>query len=419
MKQNPILERSIAPDHVLLAEAAQSGGVFPFFATAETVSAPRTVFGGREMVNLGSNNYLGLANDERVIEAVVSAVRRLGTGLTGSRLMNGNTGDHEELEDLLCRFTGAEAALVFSTGYVANLGLLTGLCSRADTVVIDSEVHASLIDGIAMAGARVRQFRHNNVRHAMSVVDDVVGRDGGGGTVLVVDGIYSMRGDIAPLVDLADLCDEKGVLLVSDEAHGLGVVGDTGVGAAEMAGVLDRTDAITYTFSKSLASCGGAIVAQKDVIASLKLSARPFLFTASNTPGATAAATASLQLLMDNQHWPGLVMDRSQYLRSKLLGHGIPVNESDSAIITIPIGGALNTLGAWRACRDAGVFVNPVLSPAVAPGKELLRLSVMRTHSDEDLDAAAAAIASIEPFLAPAGQPDTTRRDRWIRQPQQ
>jgi len=400
---NAILRRAVANERVALAAGLDEAGLFPFFSTAASPSAPRTVFAGCEVVNLGSNNYLGLANDERVIDAAVEATLRFGSGLTGSRLMNGNSEIHDELEEMLCRFTGAEAALVFSTGYGANLGAITGLTTPADTVVTDTEVHASLYDGIAMAGVTLRRFRHNNTRHAHKILTSITEKDGAGGTMLVVDGIYSMRGDAAPLVELANLCDESGTVLFVDEAHGLGVVGPTGVGAIEAAGVIERTHLVSYTFSKSLASCGGAVLGPKSLIDALKITTRPFLFTASNTPGSLAAAATSLGLLIEHPTWPAEVMGRARYLRDRLAAAGIPVNVSDSAVLTVPIGSDIAAITAWRALFDAGVFVNPVLAPGVAEGHELLRLSVMRTHTDADLDFAAEAFTALEPFL-PAHQ---------------
>ena len=373
---------------------------FPFFHTAEGASRPRTRFQGREMINLGSNNYLGLADDERVVDATCEAARRWGAGSTGSRMLNGHTAAHEELEELIAGFTGQEAALVFSTGYAANLGAISGLLRRGDHALTDEEAHASILDGVLLSGARLRRFDHNDVEHLERLLESGEGRP----AACLVDGVYSMRGDAAPLDRLADVCEAHGVVLIDDEAHGLGVLGPTGVGAAEAQSVLGRMDLISLTFSKSLGTCGGAVAGDRATIEWLKMTSRPFLFTASNTPGSLGAAMCSLRLLMEHPHWPGEVRSRAEYLRELLVKQGVTVAPSDSAILTVDIGSDAATGHAWRLLWNRGVFCNPVVAPAVKAGHGLLRLSVMRTHSDEDLEEAATAFASIEEAYALAGR---------------
>lgn len=392
----------VRPTHRLIARAerselvdaaveARAAGAFPFFTVASSPSAPRTVFAGREAINLGSNNYLGLAADERVIEATVEAVRADGTGLTGSRLMNGNSQRHDELEELLCRFTGKESCLVFSTGFGANMGALTGLLEPGDTALVDTEAHASLIDGVQMSGATMQRVRHAHLGHfsrlAGGLAEDTA-------SLYVVDGVYSMRGDAPNMAEIVDAADRFGVTVYDDEAHGLGVLGPTGIGAAERDGVIDRVPLVFYTFSKSLASCGGAVLGPRRVIEHLRLTTRPFLFTASNTPGSIAAATEALRLLIANPHWPAQVMDRARHLAAELDRLGVPTLPSDSAIVSVPTGDVLTTFDIWNRIFDAGVFANPVLPPAVREGQCLLRLSVMRTHTHHDLTVAAASIAA-------------------------
>lgn len=376
------------------AAEARSAGAFPFFTVASSPSAPRTVFAGREVVNLGSNNYLGLASDERVIEATVEAVRADGTGLTGSRLMNGNSQRHDQLEELLCRFTGKESCLVFSTGFGANLGALAGLLEPGDTAFIDSEAHASLIDGVQMSGATMKRVRHGHLGHFSKLAAEL---PADAASLYVVDGVYSMRGDAPDMAEIVDTADQFGVTIYDDEAHGLGVLGATGIGAAERDGVVDRVPLIFYTFSKSLASCGGAVLGPQKVIEHLRLTTRPFLFTASNTPGSIAAATEALRLLIAHPHWPADVRDRARHLAAELDRRGVPTIPSDSAIVSVPTGDVLTTFDVWARIFEAGVFVNPVLPPAVREGQCLLRLSVMRTHSHHDLAAAADTIAAALP----------------------
>lgn len=382
---------------VELAAQAKRDGTFPYFRVASSPSAPRTVFGGAELINLGSNNYLGLAADERVIDAAVEAVRSDGTGLTGSRLMNGNSHRHEELEELLCRFTGKQACLVFSTGFGANLGALAGLLEPGDTAFVDAEAHASLIDGVRMSGATLRRVRHAHVEHFARLAARL-GTADGAGSLYAVDGVYSMRGDAPDMAEILDVAEAHGVTVYDDEAHGLGVLGPTGVGAAERDGVVDRVPLLFYTFSKSLASCGGAVLGPSDVIEHLRLSTRQFLFTASNTPASIAAATASLRLLIAHPHWPAQVMDLARHLVAELDRRGVATLPTDSAIVTVPTGDMTTTFETWARLVDAGVFTNPVLPPAVREGRCLLRLSVMRTHTRGDLTEAADAIAgSLDP----------------------
>ncbi len=389
--EQTLLSRAARCGVLELAAQARSAGTFPYFSVASSPSAPRTVFGGNEVINLGSNNYLGLAADERVIEAAVEAVRADGTGLTGSRLMNGNSHRHEELEELLCRFTGKEACLVFSTGFGANLGALTGLLRPGDTAFVDAEAHASLIDGVQMSGADLARVRHAHLGHFAKLAGNLAD---GGESLYVVDGVYSMRGDAPDMAGIVDAAERHGVTVYDDEAHGLGVLGPTGIGAAERDGVVDRVPLLFYTFSKSLASCGGAVLGPRDVIEHLKLTTRPFLFTASNTPASIAAATEALRLLIANPSWPEQVMDRSRRLVAELRRRGVPTLPTDSAIVSVPTGDMATTFEAWSRIFDAGVFTNPVLPPAVREGRCLLRLSVMRTHSHDDLTTAAELIAA-------------------------
>jgi 8-amino-7-oxononanoate synthase len=393
-REHQLISRAERSAIVEAAAEARAAGPFPFFTVASSPSAPRTVFAGTEVINLGSNNYLGLAADERVIEAAVDAVRTDGTGLTGSRLMNGNSQRHDELEELLCRFTGKEACLVFSTGYGANLGALTGLLEDGDTAFVDAEAHASLIDGVKMSGATMKRVRHAHLGHFSRLAAELPTDTE---SLYAVDGVYSMRGDAPNMAEIVDAADEFGVTVYDDEAHGLGVLGATGIGAAERDGVVDRVPLIFYTFSKSLASCGGAVLGPSRVIEHLRLTTRPFLFTASNTPASIAAATEALRLLIAHPHWPSDVRDRARHLAAELDRLGVPTLPSDSAIVSVPTGDVVTTFDVWARCFEAGVFVNPVLPPAVREGQCLLRLSVMRTHSHDDLSAAAEMIAAALP----------------------
>jgi 8-amino-7-oxononanoate synthase len=357
---------------------------------------------GELRLNFGSNNYLGLANDERVIDAAAEAAARWGSGVTGSRLLNGNLELHEEIEEELARFYGREAALVFPTGYTANLGALAGLLQPGDRAYLDHEAHASLVDGTLLSRAKLRRFRHNSVDRFRSLVRS----EDGTGCVCVIEGIYSMRGDAAPVGAFDAACADTGSFLVVDEAHALGTMGPTGAGVAERDGVVDRVDLLTITFSKSLASCGGAVIGDREIIEFLRLTSRPFVFTASNAPSTVAAALCSLRLLQAEPEMVTQVQDRASQFATKLRAHGVPVHQTDGPILTIPTGSDFSTLQAWKLAWNRDLFCNSVVSPAVEQGRGLLRLSVTRLHTDEDLDEAAVVCAAVFEMLPQPKHPD-------------
>ncbi|WP_421934792.1 aminotransferase class I/II-fold pyridoxal phosphate-dependent enzyme [Phenylobacterium sp.] len=379
------------------AMLARRIGRYPYFEPVGSASLPELEVGGETLLNFGSNNYLGLAADRRTIAAGQTALRDFGSGTTGSRLLNGTLRLHEALEARLATFYDMDAALVFPTGYAANLGLISGVFERGDLIVADRDAHASLLDGIALSGAEFRRFPHNRTAAAGRLLAQALK---GRATGLVVEGIYSMCGDAAPLGALADLAEGRGAFLIVDEAHGLGTVGARGRGGAELAGALGRVDAVTVTFSKSLGSCGGAVIGSRDLIEALRARSRPFIFTASNTPASIASALAALDILIDAPELVDELQGRANALRLALEAHAVRARRSDGPIITVPTGGDFETLQAWRMLRNRGVFCNPVMTPAVPEGQGLIRLSVMRTHTDEHIAAVAAAFGEIAPWLA-------------------
>ena len=273
--------------------AARDADLLPYFRKLESPSAPVVDMEGAKRIMLGSNNYLGLTGDARVKQAAHDALDRFGTGLTGSRLLNGTIDLHLELEHELAAFMGTEEALVFTTGHQANLGCLGALLEPGDTVVIDSGDHASILDGVILSRAKMRAFRHNRIDKLERALERAAGD--GGGILVVVDGVFSMEGDVAPLPEIVTLCQRFGARLMVDEAHGVGVLGARGAGASELLGVEDRVDLRGGTFSKSLASCGGFIAGPSDVIDYMRVSARSFLFTAAGVPAAVGAALAALR----------------------------------------------------------------------------------------------------------------------------
>jgi 8-amino-7-oxononanoate synthase len=386
-------------------QAAREIDAVPYFRRLESAAAPVVEMEGGRRIMLGSNNYLGLTADPRVIEAAHDAIRRYGTGVTGSRLLNGTLDLHLELEAELAGWLQTEDALVFSTGHQANLGAIGTILGPEDTVVVDSGDHASILDGVLLSRAKLRAFRHNRLdllekRLRQAEAD-------GGGILVVVDGVFSMEGDVAPLPEIADLAERHGARLMVDEAHGLGVLGERGAGASELLGVEERVDLRMATFSKSLASCGGVIAGPADVIDFLRIQSRPFLFTASGVPAAIGAALAATRICRSDEGRElfARVLDNGRYLNEGLRALGFhvvdPVALPDGTRVATPIVPVLvaddwKAALLWKQLYEAGVYVNVALHPAVPPGGALLRTSVMATHSREVLDEALAAFAAVK-----------------------
>ena len=355
---------------------------------------------GAERIMLGSNNYLGLTGDARVIAGAQSALNTYGTGLTGSRLLNGTIALHLELEHEIAEWMGTEEALVTTTGHQANLSALGTLLAPADTVIADSGDHASILDGCLLSRAKLRPFRHNRIDKLERTLEKAARDDGG--ILVVVDGVFSMEGDVAPLPPIADLCERFGARLMVDEAHGAGVLGARGAGASELLGIEDRVDLRMGTFSKSLASCGGFLAGSHEVIDFLRVQSRAFLFTAAGVPAAVGAALAALRIVRSDEGRELLarVLDNATYLHTGLTERGFRVvkHEGDAMtpIVPVSVGDDWKAVLLWRALYDAGVFVNVAIHPAVPPGGALLRTSVMATHDRPTLDRALDAFAAIK-----------------------
>lgn len=359
--------------------------VFPFYRELCGEVGPTVRFEGRTMVMLGSNNYLGLTTDPRVRAAALDAVSRYGTGVTGSRLLNGTLPLHRQLEERLAAWVGTEAALVFTTGYAANLGLISALVDAEDAVFVDSAAHASLVDGGRMADGQLRAFRHNRPNSLRRGLRSWREQPDAGGLLVAVDGIYSMEGDVAPLEDISRCCNQYGARLLVDEAHALGVVGPRGAGTAAAAGVVP--DLLMGTFSKSLASCGGFIAGAQAVIDFLKVHCRPLQFTASAVPAALGAALAAAEIAEEEQWRRESVAARADQLRSGLRQLGYQVGgDPGSPIVPVHIGEDWAAGRLWRALLDRGVYTNCAIAPAVP--RALLRTSVMATHTEEQIDTA-------------------------------
>jgi 8-amino-7-oxononanoate synthase len=368
---------------------AKHAGYWPYYKRVESASMPRFTIEGGSYINFGSNNYLSLSYHPQVIEAAQQATRKYGTGVTGSRLLNGTLDLHRTLEGELADFYEADAALVFSTGYMANVSTIAGLLHRHDYAVLDKDAHNSLVTGAQVSGATMKRFSHNDLGRLRRSLRDLPHDRG---KAVIVDGVYSMGGDTAPLDEITEICrDHPNTFLLDDEAHGLGVLGARGRGAAEHYGVLDAVDLVTITFSKTLGSCGGAVIGSADAIELLMLDADPLIFTASNTPGSVAAALAALRILRDDPSMPERLRANVELFIALLHERGVPVNPVESAIITIPLRrrDEISAVVLARELLDAGVFVNPVVAPAVPRGLGHIRLSLMLDHTPALLEEAA------------------------------
>jgi 8-amino-7-oxononanoate synthase len=384
-------------DRAELLAAAREADVLPYFHLLTSPAMPVVEMEGAERIMLGSNNYLGLTGDERVIQGAEDALHRFGTGLTGSRLLNGTIPLHLELEREIADWMDTEDAIVFTTGHQANVGALGTLLGPQDTVIADAGDHASILDGCLLSRAKLRPFRHNRLDKLEKMLQRA--QEDGGGILVVVDGVFSMEGDIAPLPEICELCERYGARLMVDEAHGAGVLGRRGAGTAELLGVADRVDLRMGTFSKSLASCGGFVAGSHEVIEYLRLYSRAFLFTASAVPAAVGAALSALRVMRSPDGPPLLarVLENARRLRDGLEDRGFAVVAPQTLpggetivtpIVPLLVGDDWKAALLWRALYDEGVFVNTALHPAVPPGGALLRTSVMATHDDATLDRA-------------------------------
>jgi 8-amino-7-oxononanoate synthase len=402
-----------------LLQAARDADVLPYFHVLTSAAMPVVEMEGATRIMLGSNNYLGLTGDERVLQGAEDALHRYGTGLTGSRFLNGTIPLHLELEREIAEWMGTDAAIVLTTGNQANLSTLGTILGPQDTVIVDSGDHASVFDGCLLSRAKLRAFRHNRLDKLERMLER--SQSDGGGVLVVVDGVFSMEGDVAPLREICELCERYGARLMVDEAHGAGVLGARGAGTAELLGVEDRVDLRMGTFSKSLASCGGFVAGPADVIEYLRIYSRQFLFTASAVPAALGAALAALRVLRSEDGPPLLerVLANARRLRDGLedLGYAVvrpqllPADVSPAPgvvregaetpwlvtpIVPVLVGDDWKAALLWRALYDGGVFVNTALHPAVPPGGALLRTSVMATHDTATLDRALDVFALVK-----------------------
>jgi len=365
---------------------AQALGFFPYFIPIEQAEGTEVVIDGKKLIMIGSNNYLGLTNHPKVREAAIEAIRKFGTSCTGSRFLNGTLHMHIELEERLAKFVGMEAALVFSTGFQVNLGTIPAIMDKDDYIITDKEVHASIIDGVRMAkslkSVETRYFKHNDPADLESILSGI---DPNPAKLVIVDGVFSMGGDISPLPEIVPICRKYGARLMVDDAHSLGVLGG-GRGTAHHFGLDGQVDLIMGTFSKSFASIGGFIAGTKEAVHWIQVFARPFIFSASLPPPNVATVLACLDIMEQEPERAERVVKIGERVRSELRGMGYNVGASQTPIIPIVIGDMMDTMKAWKILFAAGIYTNVALPPAVPPNEALLRTSYMATHTDEQVD---------------------------------
>lgn len=358
-------------------------GIYPYFKAISRLAGPHVTVDGRDMIMVGSNNYLGLTTHPRVKAAALEALQEFGTSCSGSRFLNGTLDMHEKLEASLAEFTGKEAAQVFSTGFLTNQGVIAPLIGRSDTVVIDRLVHASIVEGVRLAFGKVRRFRHNDIeslRKNLEVCADSKG------VLVVVDGVYSMEGDIAPLPPIVEACKEYGARIMVDDAHGLGVLGANGRGTLEHFGLSDDVDLVMGTFSKSFASLGGFVAGDARVISYIKHHSRALIFSAAMPPSAIAAAQAALDVIRSEPEIRENLWRNTRFLMDAVVGLGFETGPTETPIVPLIVGDDIRAAYFWKRLFDEGLFTNCVLAPGVPEGSQRIRMCLMATHTMEDLE---------------------------------
>lgn len=373
------------------AKELQQAGIYPFFRMIESAQDPVVTMNGRKMIMIGSNNYLGLTNHPKVKEAAIDAIRRYGTGCAGSRFLNGTLDIHVQLEEKLARFMRREAALIFSTGFQVNLGVISALVGKDDVVIIDKMDHASILDGCRLSYGEVKRFRHED----MADLERLLAEKNGRGTLVVVDGVFSMEGDIIDLPKVLELCRKYGARLMVDDAHGIGVLGKTGRGTGEHFGLEQGIDLVMGTYSKSLASIGGFIAGDADIVHYIKHFARSLIFSASPPPASVAAVSAALDIIDSEPERLAQLWKNTHKMIDGFRALGFETGPTATPIIPVIVGADETAFKMAIMLQEAGVFANVAVSPAVPPGKAIMRTSYMATHTDEQLDTVLSAFEKV------------------------
>ncbi|HSB31875.1 MAG TPA: aminotransferase class I/II-fold pyridoxal phosphate-dependent enzyme [Candidatus Sulfobium mesophilum] len=373
------------------AKELMTAGMYPYFRVIESAQDPEVVIDGKKMIMVGSNNYLGLTNHPKVKDAALGAIRKYGTGCAGSRFLNGTLDIHVQLEDKLAHFIRKEAALVFSTGFQVNLGVISALAGKDDVIIIDKMDHASIIDGCRLSYAEVRKFRHND----MADLERILAENKDRKKLIVVDGVFSMEGDIINLPEVVGLAKKYGARLMVDDAHGIGVLGKTGRGTAEHFGLEKEVDLIMGTYSKSLASIGGFIAGEERVVHYIKHFARALIFSASPPPASIAAVSAAVDIIENEPQRIKKLWENTQRVHEGFKSLGFEIGLTETPIIPVLVGEDLRAFTMAMMLQQEGVFANVAVSPAVASGKALIRTSYMATHTDEHIDKVLSAFEKV------------------------
>jgi 8-amino-7-oxononanoate synthase len=374
------------------ADQVRAMGLYPYFREISSAQDTEVLIDGKKVLMLGSNSYLGLTNHPKVKEAAQRAIEQYGTGCAGSRFLNGTLDIHIKLEQALARLVGKEAALLFSTGFQVNLGVISVLVGRDEYILADKSNHASLNEGCMLSPGELIRFAHNDVaaleRRLQKLPVDA-------GKLIVVDGVFSMEGDIAPLPDICRLARQYNAAVMVDDAHGIGVLGTHGAGTVSHFGLTNEVDLIMGTFSKSLASLGGFIASDAATIDYLKHHSRTLIFSASMSPANAGAALAALEIMINEPERIQQLWHVTERMKQGLLSLGFDLGHSQSPILPVHVGSLMTAITMSKRLQDEGVFVNPVVSPGVAPGKELIRISLMATHTDAQIDFALDKLAKV------------------------
>ncbi|MDR0735135.1 MAG: pyridoxal phosphate-dependent aminotransferase family protein [Elusimicrobiota bacterium] len=365
------------------AKAMMRLGIYGYFQPISSAQGPVVELNGKSYIMAGSNNYLGLANDPEMKKAAAEAVMKMGTGSAGSRFLNGNTKAAEELEVKLASFKGKEAGLIFSAGYQMNLGVISCLLKKGDVAIVDKLDHASILDGVKLSEGEMARFKHNDMEDLEKVLSKI---DDSKGKLIIVDGVFSMEGDICKLPEIAKLAQKYGARLIVDDAHASGILGKTGRGTCEYFDIHEGVDLVVGTCSKTFASVGGWAVGGADIIHYIRHAARSQIFSAAPTPAAVASISKALDLIWTDMSRKNKLWANSQRLKDGLRKLGFNTGDTQTPIVPVVIGSMENCFKMWRATFDAGIFTTPVVPPAVPPNRCLIRTTLMSTHTDEQID---------------------------------
>ncbi len=365
------------------AKALMRLGIYGYFQPISSAQAPEIELDGKKYIMAGSNNYLGLANDPEMKKAASEAALEKGTGSAGSRFLNGNTKAANDLEEKLAKFKGKEAGLIFSAGYQMNLGVISSLLKKGDVAIVDKLDHASILDGVKLSEAEMVRFKHNDMQdleHVLSKIDDSKGK------LIIVDGVFSMEGDICNLPEIVKLAKKYGARIIVDDAHASGILGKTGRGTCEHFGLEKEVDLVVGTCSKTFATVGGFVVGDADVIHYLRHSARSQIFSAALPPASIASISKALDLIWDDMSRKDKLWANTKRLKEGFLKLGFDIGATQTPIVPVFVGQMEDCFKMWRATFDAGIFTTPVIPPAVPPNKCMMRVTLMATHTDEQID---------------------------------